>query len=99
MKFNYTTKTLLLATAVFAIAWGGLITWHRMVQKGATPGHTALEQARFQLEFFGPIIAPIAFATFVMGRRYLSILSVVIFALIEVFAVVISCISMGDTPW
>jgi hypothetical protein len=87
MKYQFTTKTLLLGTSVAAITCGGIFGWSNMVGHIPTP---PFEQIQFQLEFIAPIIGPLIFAAFAIGRRSLSVSMAIAFALIEAAALAIT---------
>jgi hypothetical protein len=91
----FTTKTLLLITALVAIAAAGSVSWARMVGQ-YIPYTQTFQRAYFELEFVAPLFIPIAFVSYLLGRRSISILSVAIFALIELIGLAIASFRLSS---
>ena len=79
MRFQYTTKTLLLAMAVVDITWAPLLCFYRYV----VPNYGGVWRATryYLMDTF--IWSPAIFVAFAIGRRALTVWMVVFFAVVE----------------
>jgi len=76
MKVQYSTASLLRATAFVAISLGGVIVWRR-------GSGTYWETVLTFLVFWGPVWIPLVFVAYALGRRVLTTKTVVAFAVAE----------------
>ena len=84
MKFQFSTKAIMLATAIVAIACGGVLVVRTIWSPDDTvPFHLIL------LEFVAnaPIWTPVAFVAFAFGRKKLTVPMTIGFALMEAAAI------------
>jgi hypothetical protein len=81
MKFQFGTKTILLVTAIVAIACGGMLGWEQIV--GLPAANRGLIWTVEIIPFAAPIWIPIAFVAFAIGRKALTVRMVVALAITQ----------------
>ena|SRR6478752_8802696 len=86
MKPQYTTATLLLTTTALAIALAGMLGWGQLAGWFNHSSEWSLFRVLSIVLSVGPLWVPIGFAGFVIGRRQITILSVIVLAILEVAA-------------
>ena len=78
MRFQYSTSTLLLVTAVVGIIVGSIAGWVRMIAYDAPPDFLAKVFVAFV-----PVWLPLVFIAFIIGRKKLGVRMVIAFAAAE----------------
>jgi hypothetical protein len=86
MKLQIGTKAMLLATAVVAIACGGILAAERILGGGVS-GPTSLARLIMVFGVSSPVWLPVAFTAFAIGRKKLTVAMVLIFAIGEALSV------------
>jgi hypothetical protein len=81
MKLQFSTSTLLLATAVIAINLAGMGAW------GTFAVRTELRYVLLSIGFTAPVWLPFTLIGFAIGRRMLTVRMVVALAIVEAAAV------------
>ena len=84
MKHQFSIKSILLTTAAVAIACAGIQTYH------ALPRNDSAIQLNWELWHFSsssPLWAPVAFLAYSIGRRSITVWTVLVFAVAEIIAV------------
>ena len=86
---KFSTSTLLLVTAVVAIACGGIVAWRATMESGSyfTLGYWFAAAGTH-----GPFWIPLVFIAFAIGRRKLTLLMVIYLAVCEAASVGISVV-------
>lgn len=97
MKFQFSIKAILLATAFIAIALGGLYGWNDIMRrtlepKGGKVMPVSLMQMWIDLRWSSPFWLPLAFLGYATGRRTLTLSIIIPFAMSE-------AVAMGITAW
>jgi hypothetical protein len=82
MKLQFSTRALLIVTAMIAICCSAVLTWKRYVVPGWDVPAIATG-----LEFDAAFWVPIAFVAYAIGRRTITLKLVAVFALAEAAAV------------
>jgi hypothetical protein len=82
MKFQFGIKSILLATAVIAIACSGMLGV-RAFAGSATASESPYKEMLVVLVCGAPLWVPFAFVAFAVGRKRLSVMMVVAFAYLE----------------
>ena len=77
MKLQFSLATLLLATAVTAIGYTGILCWLKLVQRSGARWFLAA------IAFQTPVWLPFAFVAFILGRKSLTLSMVIVFAIAE----------------
>jgi hypothetical protein len=85
MKFQFGTRTMLLATATIAIALGGILGWEQII--GLPSADRRLLWTVEIVPFAAPIWLPIAFGAFAIGRKAITVRMVVALAIAQAVGV------------
>ena len=83
MKFQFSTSTLLLATAFVAITIGGIGTVHKLFDSPFTSSITGSAAAAG-----APLWLPVVFGAYAFARNRLDVKCVIAFAVTEALAVI-----------
>jgi hypothetical protein len=86
MKLQFGTSTALLFITCVAIACGGSIGWLRLAD--ATNDSVGV---LYLIALLSPFFVPVVFAAYAIGRRRLTVLMVVCFAIIQATVVAFAC--------
>ena len=89
MKFQFTARTMMLATGFLAIVMAGYgLAWQRFARHEATRDATWLLKLTFWgVAAYGPFWIPLTFVVYTLGRRALTVRMVIAFAIIEAISV------------
>jgi hypothetical protein len=86
MAFQFSTRTMLLVTACFAVVLACLITWVRVL--GPTVGPSVASEVGRLSILLCPFWIPVVLAAYAIGRRQLTVAIAVVFAECQVAATV-----------
>ena len=93
MAFQFSTRTMLLLTTCIAVVLASLIAWLRAVGPSSTPLGIVTEVG-WIVVVVSPVWGPLVWAAYASGRRQLTVVFVVAFAVFEVLMTAISILLM-----
>src|SRR5262245_20389924 len=89
-RFQFSTRHILLATAFIAVICGTSAWYGHILREWYTPGPVQWRVFGARTVVTVPLWIPVVFVGYAIGRRSFTAQSVVIFAIIQLFAIVLT---------
>ena len=83
MAFQFSTRTMLLATTCIAVVLASLIAWSRVLQPSIWSNSSVTAEVVHALIALSPVWGPLVWVAYAIGRRHLTVAFAVAFTVFE----------------